>query len=168
MPQNGGPILTIMDLSQVTARAHVSQEESAKVKLGDASLVFPVDGGAGVSGKVISISPALDPASTTVEIWVQADNSAGRLKPGASVRVEMIAASVPNALVIPEMAVLTRPSGNTAVIVATPDNRPLRKPIHVGIHDAGNVQVVEGLQSGERVVTVGAYELDKLDDDVYA
>src|SRR5262249_53119622 len=124
------------------------------------------DGGAPVPAKVTVISPALDPSSTTVEIWVQAANPGDRLKPGTSLRVEMISKTVPDALIIPQAAVLTSPSGNTSVIVVDNDNKPAKKSVTLGIRDAGNVQVTEGLQSGERVVTVGAFELSKLEEDV--
>jgi multidrug efflux pump subunit AcrA (membrane-fusion protein) len=54
------------------------------------------------------------------------------------------------------------------VIVVDSESKPHRKSVTLGIRDAGNVQVTEGVQSGERVVTVGAYELSKLEDDVFA
>ena len=119
-------------------------------------------------GKVTVISPALDPTNTTVEVWVQVPNTADRLKPGTSLRVDMVAQSVPSALVIPTAAVLTSGSGNTSVMVVDQDNKPHKKPVMLGIRDNGNVQVLGGLQSGERVVTVGAFELAKLDEDVFA
>jgi len=168
MAASGGPIITVMDVSQVIARAHVSQEDVKELKVGDAANILPTDGGAKVPGKVTVISPALDPTSTTVEVWVQSANPGQRLKPGTSVRVEMIARTVPSAFVIPEAAVLTSPSGNTSVIVVGSENKPEKKSVSLGIRDAGNVQVTEGLQSGERVVTVGAFELSKLDEDVLA
>jgi HlyD family secretion protein len=114
------------------------------------------------------ISPALDPSNTTVEVWVQAANAGGRLKPGTSLNVEMIAETVPNALVIPLTAVLTSSSGSTSVIVVDAESKPHRKSVTLGIRDSNNVQVTEGVQSGERVVTVGAYELSKLEEDVLA
>src|SRR6267142_2492250 len=168
MPSGGGPIVTIMDLSQVIARAHVSQDEARVLKVGNMANLIPADGGAAIPGKVIIVSPALDPTSTTVEVWVQAANVANRLKPGSSLRVEAIAQSVPNALVIPEAAVLTSTSGSTSVIVASADNKPEKKSVTLGIHDNGNVQVTEGLVSGERVVTTGAFELNKMDPEVLA
>ena len=73
-PQSGSPVVTVMDLSQVIARAHVSPGEAAELKVGDdANVIGP--GGAPIAGKVTQISPALDAASTTVEVWVQAAES---------------------------------------------------------------------------------------------
>ena len=167
-PPSGGPIITVMDLSQVIARAHVSQGDAKELKVGNAANIVPADGSAKVPGKVTVISPALDPTSTTVEVWVQSANPGGRLKPGTSVRVEMVARTVQSALVIPQGAVLTSPSGGTSVIVVGSDNKPEKKSVTLGIRDAGNVEVTEGLESGERVVTTGAYELSKLEEDVLA
>src|SRR5438093_3292740 len=168
MAVNGAPLVTVMDLSQVIARRHVSQEEAAKLKVGDnANLILP-DASAIVPAKVTVISPALDPASTTVEVWVQAANPGERMKPGSSMRVEMIAQTVPSALVVPYAAVLTSPSGSTSVIVVDSDNKPRKKSVTLGIRDGEKVQVTEGLASGERVVTLGAFELAKLDPDVLA
>src|SRR5438105_1698701 len=87
---------------------------------------------------------------------------------GTSVRAEMIAETVPSALVIPQAAVLTSPSGNTSVMIIDSENKPHKKPVTLGIRESGNVQIIEGLASGERVVTIGAFELAKLEEDVLA
>jgi multidrug efflux pump subunit AcrA (membrane-fusion protein) len=166
MPAGGGPIITVMDLSQIQARAHVSLDDAKQLKVGDAANFVLLDGGAPIAGKVTVISPALDPSGTTVEVRAQAPNTGNRLTPGTSMRVEMIAKTEPNALIIPQSAVLTSPSGKTSVVVIDSENKPHKKGVMLGIRDAGNVQVTEGLDSGERVVTVGAYEIAKLDGDV--
>ena len=164
---SGNPIVTVMDLSQIVARAHIAPSEAAELKVGaDANLIGP--DGAPVPGKVTQISPALDASSTTVEVWIQAANTDGRLKPGSSHRVEMIATTVPGALVIPEAAVLTSSSGTTSVMVIDPENKPHKETVTLGIRDSGKVQVTNGLQNGQRVVTTGAFELAKLDEDVLA
>ena len=165
MAPGGAPIVTVMDLSRVIARTHISQSEAAELAVGDdANLIGP--GGAPIPAKVTQISPALDATNTTVEVWVQADNPDGKLRPGTSLRVEMIAKTVPNALVIPQAAVLTSPSGSTYAMVIDIDNKPHLRKIAVGIRDSGKVQVTDGLASGQRVATKGAYELFKLEAEV--
>jgi len=165
MPQGGQPVVTVMDLSQVIARTHISQTEAAELMVGnEANLVGP--GGAPIPAKVVQISPALDAVNTTVEVWVQADNRDFALRPGQTIRVEMIAKTVPNALVIPQAAVQTSPSGATFAMVIDQENKPHRRKIMVGIRDSGKVQVTDGLESGQRVATTGAYDLFKLETDV--
>jgi RND family efflux transporter MFP subunit len=154
-----------MDLTQVIARTHLAQSDAAQLKVGDdATIVGP--GGAPTPAKVTQISPALDAANTTVEVWVQAENRDDALRPGTSVKVEMIAQTVSNALVIPDRAVLTSPAGETFAMVIDNDNKPHRRKIAVGIRDSGKAQVTDGLESGQRAATTGAYELFKLDTDV--
>ena len=162
---SGAPIVTVMDVTQVIARAHITPAEAAELKVGnDANLIGP--GGAPISGKVTVISPALDASNSTVEVWVQADNAGGKLRPGSSIRVEMIARTVANALVIPQKAVLTSPSGGTFAMVIDKDNKPHLRKIAVGIRDSGKAQITDGLESGQRVATTGAFELFKLDAEV--
>jgi len=167
MPPSGAPIVTVMDLSKVIARTHVPPAEASQLKVGDpANLLVP--NSAPVAGKVSQISPALDAGGTTVEVWVAAPNSDLSLRPGTSIRVEMITQTVMNALVIPQPAVITSASGTTSVIVIDSDNKPKKTAVTLGIRDAANVQVTEGLSSGQRVATTGAFGLAKLDADVLA
>ena len=165
-PQAGAPIITVMDISQVIAKTHLSPQDAALLKVGDPGNVI-VPGDAPVAGKVTQISPALDSTSTTVEVWIQVPNPGGKLKPGASFRVEAIAKTIPDALVIPYSAVIIGDSGNPSVVLVDSDNTPHQKLVTLGIRDGANVQVVSGLQSGDRVVTVGSFELAKLDPDVF-
>jgi HlyD family secretion protein len=164
-PQSGSPIVTVMDLSQLIARVHIPPAEAAELKIGNEVNIIGADN-TPVAGKVTQISPALDPSNTTLEVWAQADNPGDHLKPGTSVRVELIAKTVPNALVIPQAALLTSGSGATSVIVVDAENKPHKKAVTTGIRDAGTVQVTDGLDSGQRVVTTGSFELGKLEPDV--
>lgn len=166
-PPTGSPILTVMNLSSVIARAHIGQDEAANLKAGDVASVT-VAGQSPVKGKVTLVSPALDPNSTTVEVWVQAPNPGGKMRPGTSARVSMVAQSVPHAIVIPVAALLTDTDGTTRVIVLDSDNMPHKQKVQVGIRDGDAVQITSGLKGGERVVTVGAFELDNEDDPVLA
>ena len=163
-PQSGAAVVTVMDTSQVIAKAHVSQLDATRLKVGDeANLIGPDN--VPVPGKVTVVSPALDAANTTVEIWVQAANGQGQLRPGMSVRVEMIAKTVPNALVIPTAGIVTSPSGGTYTIVVNNDNTPHVRKVSVGVRNNGQAEITDGLSSGERVATTGAFELFKMDPD---
>jgi HlyD family secretion protein len=163
-PTAGAPMITIMDLSEVVARVHISQLDASRLRAGDEASIRVPGQGPAIKAKVTLVSPALDPNSTTVEVWVQAPNPGGRLKPGISARVTMIAQTVPKAIVAPAAALLTATDGVTSMIVLDTDNKPHKKKVTVGIRDGGDIQITEGLQGGERVVTVGAFELDKMDD----
>jgi multidrug efflux pump subunit AcrA (membrane-fusion protein) len=158
MAAAGTPLLTVMDTSQVVARAHIPQQSAALLKVGDKAEVAVAGIDKPFQAKVAVVSPALDPNSTTVEVWAQAKNPGAQLKPGTSVQVSMVARSVPDALTIPAAALLTD-QGVTSVMVAGADGHAHKKPVKVGIRDDDRVQVVEGLQLEDKVVASGSYGL---------
>ena len=163
--QAGAPVVTVMDLSRVIARTHVSQADALEIMVGNDASIIGLNG-VPSAAKVSQVSPALDQSNTTVEVWVEADNKDGSLRAGASMKVEIVAKTVPDALTIPQQAVMTSPQGGTFAMLIDKDNKPHLRKITVGIRDAGKAQVKDGLSSGDRVATVGAYELFKLDPDV--
>jgi multidrug efflux pump subunit AcrA (membrane-fusion protein) len=165
---SGMPLMTVMDTTRVIAKAHVSTQDAAVLHPGlMANLVVPGSTSKPISGTITQVSPAVDTGNTTLEVWIEAGNSDGALKPGMTLRAEAIVKSNPKALVIPFAAVLTANSGNTSVIVVDAENKPHKKPVTLGIREGANVEVADGLQNGERVVTAGAFELEKLDEDVF-
>ena len=159
MTAAGTPLLTVMDTSQVIARAHIPQPEAEVLKVGDAATIAVPGEDQPVPATVTVVSPALDPNSTTVEVWVQAKNPGGRLKPGTSVQLSMIARTIPDALVIPAEGLLTAQDGSTTVMLAGADSKAHQQAVKAGIRQGDQVQIVEGLKAGERVVGAGAYGL---------
>ena len=159
MPAPGAPLLTVMDLSRVTARAHISQNDAALLRVGDQSIINVPGLDKPVEGKVVLVSPALDTNSTTVEVWVQAKNPNQTLRPGTSVRLSMVSEAVPDAMAVPASAILTGPDGATTVMVVSADQHAHQQAVKVGIKQDDKIQIVEGLKEGQRVVTEGAYGL---------
>jgi len=112
-----------------------------------------------VEGTVTVVSPALDPNSTTVEVWLEAKNPKQQLKPGTSVQLSLTAKTVRDALVVPAAAVITAADGSSAVMVAGSDQRAHQKAVKLGIRQDDDVQILEGVGAGDKVVTTGAYGL---------
>lgn len=157
----GSPLLTVMDTSSLIAKAHVAQSVTQQMKVGDdAALQVPgID--KPVAAKVSLISPALDPGSTTVEIWLKVDNKKGALRVGTPVKVIITGKTVKDAWTIPQSAVLTAQDGSKSVMVVGADGAAHKKPVTLGIGDAGDVQVLSGLTPNDLVITVGGYGLDE-------
>jgi multidrug efflux pump subunit AcrA (membrane-fusion protein) len=164
----GTPMIPIMNLSQVVARAHVAQQDAALMKVGDPATISVPGQPPEVKGKVTLVSPALDPNSTTVEVWVQGANPGNRLRPGVAARVTIIAQTIAHAVVAPAAALLTGTDGQTSVIVLDTDNKPHKQKVNLGIRSGDDVQITSGLKGGERVVTIGAFELASEDDPILA
>jgi len=158
MPASGSPIISIVDISQVVARANVPVKEASMIRVGRPARITGPDGD--LAGKVTVVSPAVDPSTTTVEVWVQVANPGEKLKPGASVRVAIIADTIQNTIVIPASALLNADDGGQKVMVVTKDNVAHERRVSVGIRQGARVQIVSGLQDGEQVVTSGGLGLD--------
>ena len=156
-PAPGTPLLTVMDTSSVTARTHIPQSETAALKPGDAATIN-APGGVQVAGKVTLISPALDPNSTTVEVWVEAANPDGRLRPGTAVTLAMVAKTVNDAVTIPASAVLKSAEGAATVMIVSQD-RAHQVAVETGIRQGDRVQITKGLGGNETVIVSGAYGL---------
>jgi len=159
MASTGIPLLTIMDISQIVARAHIPQAEAVLLKMGDNATIAASGTDQPINAKVVLVSPALDPNSTTVEVWVQGKNPHEVLRPGTSAQLSMVARTLPDALAIPSAALLTGQDGTTSVMVAGSDGKAHQHPVKVGIRDGDRIQIVEGLQAGEKIVGTGAYGL---------
>lgn len=159
MAAAGQPLFTIMDLSSIVARAYIPPQQAAMLKVGDSASILPGNGAEPIPGKVSVVSPALDPNSTTVQVWVEAPNPGERIKPGLTVQVSMVAQNVKDALVVPSAAVLTAEDGSTNVMVIGSDNHAHQTAVKTGIHSGDDVQILSGLQAGQKVVTTGAYGL---------
>jgi HlyD family secretion protein len=159
MAAAGTPLLTIMDISQVVARAHIPQTEAVLLKRGDDATLSAPGLDQPIPGKVVLVSPALDPNSTTVEIWVQCKNPREVLRPGTSAEMTMIARTVPDALAIPAASLLTAQDGTTSVMVAGGDGKAHQQIVKAGFHDGDKVQILEGLQASQKIVGNGAYGL---------
>ncbi|MDE3180137.1 MAG: efflux RND transporter periplasmic adaptor subunit [Acidobacteriota bacterium] len=159
MATAGSPLITVMNTSRVVARAHISPQQAAYLHAGDPAAISLGPDLADVTGKVTVISPALDPSSTTVQVWVEANNPDGKLKVGSIVTVSMIAETIHGVLVAPLVALLTAPDGTTSVMVVGPDSAAHQVGVKTGVRQDGEVEITSGLQEGQRVVTVGAYGL---------
>lgn len=156
----GSPLLTIMDTSALLAKVHLTQPQAQQLKLGGAASVQVPGIADPITGRLTLISPALDPGSTTVEVWVQVANSDGALKPGTAVHVSIAGNTAQNALVIPAESIVTTPAGGKGAMIVGPDGVAHLKEVTIGIQDDGLVQILSGISAGNQVVTKGAYSLD--------
>jgi HlyD family secretion protein len=153
------PILTIMNVSKLIAKSHIAQSEAAVLKVGNpAELRIP-----GLEnflkGRVTLVSPALDPGSTTIEVWVEASKPDPALKPGMTVEVAMTGRTAKDALVVPAPAVLKSGEGADYVVLAGSDGKAHQKTVQVGIRGTELVQILKGVSAGDPVITTGGYAL---------
>ncbi|HEY2470969.1 MAG TPA: efflux RND transporter periplasmic adaptor subunit [Terracidiphilus sp.] len=157
----GAALITVMDTSSLIAKAHIAQGEAQQMKIGDAATISVPGVADAVEAKVALISPALDPGSTTLEIWLKVDNKPGALKVGTPVKVSITGHTVENALKVPASAILTGDDGSKSVMVVGADGAAHKKTVQVGIQDGEDIQIRSGLTTSDMVITTGSYGLDE-------
>lgn len=158
---SGSTLMTVMDTSFLLAKVHLSQTVAQRLKIGGAASVTVPGTDALVPAKIFLVSPALDPGSTTVEVWLRIENRAGRYKAGTPVETSIKGTTVAKAVKVPLSAVLTATDGSKSVMAVESDGAAHKKSVQLGISDGEDVQVTQGLDGSETVITTGAYGLDE-------
>jgi HlyD family secretion protein len=157
---SGNTLITVMDTTSLLAKVHLAQTLTQRLSVGDDAAVIVPGTDAPVPAKVSLISPALDPGSTTVEVWLRVDNRNGKYKAGTPVRTSITGRTIPKAIKVPISAVLTAQDGTKSVMVVGSDGAAHKTTVEVGINDGGDIQITRGLNGSEIVITTGAYGLD--------
>jgi RND family efflux transporter MFP subunit len=160
MANAGQAIVTVMDVSSLIAKIHLSPDQAFAIKIGDEADVVIAGLESPVKGKVTLISPELDTGSTTLEIWVAIPNKEGTYRVGTSAHVSIATRTIPNALCIPNEAIIANKAGDPTVMVIGADGVANQKAVKTGITDGQDTQILSGLAAGDQVVTKGAYGMD--------
>ncbi len=158
--QPGTPLLTVMNISSVVARANVPQLQAMSVKVGQAATIKLTGETNEIPAKVTVVSPATDAASTTVQVWVQAANPGERLKPGTSVHVTIVTDVLKDVTVVPASAIFPAEEGGTIVDTIGADSTIHQKKVEVGVREPDKVQILSGVSPGDQIVVVGGLGLD--------
>jgi len=109
-------------------------------------------------GRVSVVDPILDPATHTVQLVARVPNRGGRLRSGMSADVSAILGVRSDALTVPDEAVFSEGDQNY-VYVVKPDSTVTRQAVTLGTRDSARVEVIRGIQRGERVVRAGYQKL---------
>jgi multidrug efflux pump subunit AcrA (membrane-fusion protein) len=158
MMVSGTPLVSIVDISDVVARANVPVRDASAIKVGRPARITGPDGD--IPGTVTVVSPAVDPTTTTVQVWVRAANPGEKLKPGGTVHVAIIAETIQNTIVVPASALLNGDEGGQKIMVVDKDSVAHERMVSVGVRQGDRVQIVSGLQEGDQVVTSGGLGLE--------
>jgi HlyD family secretion protein len=151
------PILTVMDVSALVAKTHIPQIDAAQLKVGDAAQIKVEGQDETVAGRVSLVSPALDPGSTTVEVWVETRKPSAFLKPGMTVNIEITSKTVKDALAVPSNVVFKNADGAYYVLVAGTDKKAHQKVVQLGVRNAELTQITSGINAGDSIVVSGGY-----------
>ena len=152
-------LVTLADLSQVWVIAEVAEGEAAQLRVGSsATLSFPMAQREPLSAKVEFIYPTLTERTRTVRVRLPVDNKAGLLLPGMYGSAEFKSAAR-EALTVARDAVVD--TGNSQhVFVHTAENLIEPRTVKIGARLSDRIEVVEGLATGDHVVTAGVFLID--------
>jgi cobalt-zinc-cadmium efflux system membrane fusion protein len=110
------------------------------------------------NGRRVAVGAVVDRATRTVPIIFELPNPEGVLKPGMFAKVTLLTGETVSGVAIPESA-LVDDNGKPTVFVLAGGESFYKRPVRTGVRSGGMVQVLEGVKEGERVVSVGAYEI---------
>lgn len=156
----GSPIITVMNTSSLLAKLHLAQASAQKLTVGGEAQVSIPGAPEPRKATVSFISPALDPGSTTVEVWLKLSNTDGKLKVGTPVHAVITGDTIEKALQLPVAAVLPAADGSNAVMVVGSDGAAHKRAVKLGIRTPESVQIVDGISPFDTVITEGSYGLD--------
>ncbi|HEX2251709.1 MAG TPA: efflux RND transporter periplasmic adaptor subunit [Thermoanaerobaculia bacterium] len=159
-------LFTVADLSTVWVWLDVYERELARVAEGDRVEVrFDAYPGETFRGRLGYLGSEIAAESRTARARVDLPNPDGRLRPGMFARVDLRSGAAPadageggEALAVPEAAI-QRQAGTSVVFVAVGDHRYQRRAVTLGRRGDGWVEVLSGVEPGERVVTRGVFLL---------
>jgi cobalt-zinc-cadmium efflux system membrane fusion protein len=155
------PVFTIGDLSTVWLVAYVRESEAPKVRAGQqldfTVLAYPKTT---FKANVDHVAASLDPNIRRLIVRATIDNSKGQFKPEMFTSVTIYTDEGDSSLGVPRDAVIYE-ADNARVWVARADKTIEVRQIKTGITRGGMIQVVQGLQPGEVVVTKGSLFVDQ-------
>jgi len=151
-------ITTLDDLSQLRLDFSVPERFLGQLKTGvplaARSAAFP---DRTFQGSVDEINTRIDPATRSVRVQGRLPNDDGALLPGMFLNVSLVLAERPDAVVIPEQALI--PIGDKQYVYVVANDKAERREVTTGVRRRGEVEITRGLTPGEQVVTEGVQRL---------
>jgi cobalt-zinc-cadmium efflux system membrane fusion protein len=151
------PVFVVADLRQVWANFTVYQKDLARVAEGDKVLVKATHHNLRAWGSVDYVSPILDESTRSATARVVLDNAKGQWRPGMFVTGLVSGGRKAAKVLIPDSAI-QMVDGKTVVFLRYEDGFELR-PIKTGHRQGGQVEVLAGLEAGQRYVVKGAFTI---------
>ncbi|RRQ21702.1 efflux RND transporter periplasmic adaptor subunit [Thiohalobacter thiocyanaticus] len=153
-------VMTLADLSSVWIRVDVFERQADWVEVGQPVEVrLPYLPGEVWEGEIEFVHPRIDPETRTLEVRLRFDNPDERLKPDMYADVRIFAGPKEDILIIPREA-LIRTGENERVILALGEGRFAAQEVVSGIESGDWVEIMRGLEEGQRIVTSGQFLID--------
>lgn len=153
------PIIEVANISEVELPGSLSAVYLSKIHAGEAipitSEAFP---GKTFDGKIIAISPTVDPATNVGSVRIRIANPSGILKLGMYLNAQVPVQTDANALTVPLQSIYHDETGATQVYEVKGDTATA-VPVKVGIQTATRVEILSGVKAGDTLILTGGYGL---------
>jgi len=146
---------TLSDMSSVWILINVYQNDIGNVHVGDPVEISTETYPDTVRGKIEYLAPALDPTTRTLPARIAAPNPGERLKKDMYVTAQVRAGTIPDAIAVPDAALLRDDQNMPYVYAQTGDRQFARRMVTLGDSQDGKTQILTGLQAGDKVVGDG-------------
>jgi membrane fusion protein, multidrug efflux system len=160
---SGTPVATMVDLSRVRIFGGVTAREAARLRPGtNASVSFADLGGRNFESTLRSVSRVANPGDGTYEIELWMDNSETLMRDGLVARIELPHDDDEQFILVRREALLRRAGRPEVFVVVQEAGRMVArsKVLRTGRSDGEWIEIVEGLESGDRVVYDGHFALE--------
>lgn len=164
--KDGADIVNIEDIDAVLVDFRLPERLQSKIKPGQtAQLSIDALPGKPVTALVQAVDPLIDANGRSVGVRGCIDNRQRQLRPGMFARVTTVFGVHDQALVVPEEAIVPQ-GGRAFVVKVVPGDKPdtlvsQRVAVKTGVRQPGKVEILEGLQADDTVVTAGHQRLQK-------
>ena len=156
--QPGDDITTLDDTTRIKVDFRVPETALAALKSGQTvearSVAFP---DRRFEGRVETLDSRVDPATRSIEVRTLLPNEDGFLKPGMFLTATLVVSRRPDAVLIPEEAIISRSDGQH--VFAVIEGVAVLTPVTLGVYRGGKVEVVTGLAPGVEVITGGVQKV---------
>lgn len=149
--------IRIVNANKLKAEANLGESYIGKVKVGDpVTLVFP-DINETIQTKLTYVAQSVDPMSRAFRVQINLGANA-RLRPNMSAQMRIANYNAGSAIVVPVAAVQQTGEGQMVFVAAGKTAKSV--PVQTGRTADGNIEILAGLNPGDRVITAGYEELD--------
>ncbi len=149
-------VYTVEDFSPLLIKVYVPTADVVNLKKNmETEITTDILKGRIFNGKIKLINPRIDEQSGTVKVTVEVFDKTGRLKPGMFVETKILVRNTPDAVVIPRKSVLFRQNEAFVFVFSREQRSVSKRTIETGIAEGDNIEVLKGLDEGERIVTTG-------------
>lgn len=152
------PLFDLVQVDPLKLDSSVTDKSAARVHLGQKVKVrvwsYP---GREFFGRVTFLDPQMDPTTKALRFKAEFPNHQGLLRPGMFAHVFLVTEEDVPALFVPQEALLTQ--GQEYVLFVVEGEKARRRAVRTGLSLDGKVEILEGLQAGDRVVVGGQHRL---------